>query len=201
MHSPAPYEQSGEWFWAASWLLFGEKWALSIFWNQCCALLCTGTGSGTACIEGMARGISSHVADTIYLICQLPVFLIFGQPVWRFFFFKPFFFLLLPCSAYRRWHPQSLHVPASSGPPLDALRTCEHWAFCRALFLHASEVLARLPSVRGCCRSHLSPGRSCAGATLVTARCRSARSSHHWLLLAASRAQESVVAFPTSMSQ
>lgn len=44
----------------------------------------------------------------------------------------------------------------------DALWTCKPSAFCWVLFLH--EALARLPPVRGCCRSHLSPSRTCAGA-------------------------------------
>lgn len=58
----------------------------------------------------------------------------------------------------------SSHVPARGGPPVDAVWTCKPSAFCWVLFLH--EALARLPPVRGCCRSHLSHSRTCAGAAL-----------------------------------
>lgn len=97
-----------------------------------------------------------------------PIFLICGQAVCR-ISFKPF----SPgaqhhpavareggitwCKDSHRWH--ILHPGPCQWWP--ALWMWQYWGFCRTLFLQhgSSKVLACLPPVCGCCRSHLTPGQ------------------------------------------
>lgn len=61
------------------------------------------------------------------------------------------------CTDGRHWHVLRL-VPVGPCQRWPAPWTWQYLGFSRTLFLHDSEVLAPLPPVRGCCRSHLTPG-------------------------------------------